>query len=265
MIKINFLFLFLFLFLGAEENIPRERYFYRAIILGDLTLVKKYIQEGIDINFKDNTNITPLVLATKYNHTEIIKLLLKNKAQVNVKDEYMSPLVFAIRNNNIEIVKLLISSGADLNIYDGSGKNLLTLAASQKCYAILELLLKTNFFEVDKPDKNGETLGLYATYDDEIKRIMKNLSLNMALKWQDIQNEYDLTISIWGNEIFINFHATNKNELLIELKKIKDKGNSRILILMYASSNMKTLDFVIRELNKNKINDFVIKPLGIEK
>jgi len=54
-----------------------------AIAKGDLTSVKAFISYGADINEKSN-DMTPLMLAARYNQVEIINLLLQNGASVKV-------------------------------------------------------------------------------------------------------------------------------------------------------------------------------------
>ena len=50
-----------------------------AIAKGDVATVKTFISYGADINEKSN-DMTPLMLAARYNQVEIINLLLQNGA-----------------------------------------------------------------------------------------------------------------------------------------------------------------------------------------
>jgi len=54
-----------------------------AIAKGDVTSVKAFISYGADINEKSN-DMTPLMLAARYNQVEIINLLLQSGASVKV-------------------------------------------------------------------------------------------------------------------------------------------------------------------------------------
>jgi len=54
-----------------------------AIAKGDIVSVKAFISYGADINEKSN-DMTPLMLAARYNQVEIINLLLQNGASVKV-------------------------------------------------------------------------------------------------------------------------------------------------------------------------------------
>ena len=54
-----------------------------AIAKGDITSVKAFIGYGVNINETSN-DMTPLMLAARYNQVEIIDLLLQNGASIKV-------------------------------------------------------------------------------------------------------------------------------------------------------------------------------------
>ena len=57
-----------------------------AISKGDIEVVKKFIEYGVDVNEKSN-GMSPLMVAARYNKVEIIKILLSNGANLKAKDE----------------------------------------------------------------------------------------------------------------------------------------------------------------------------------
>ena len=57
-----------------------------AIIKGDVLAVKKIIEYGADLEETTN-NLTPLMVAARYNKVEIIKLLLEKGAKKSTKNE----------------------------------------------------------------------------------------------------------------------------------------------------------------------------------
>ncbi len=58
----------------------------RAICKGDLETVKKFIEYGASVNEMSN-GLTPLMLAARYNHVEIIEILIENGANIELEDK----------------------------------------------------------------------------------------------------------------------------------------------------------------------------------
>jgi len=56
-----------------------------AITKGDLVVVKKFLEYGVDVNELTNGK-TPLMYAARYNELEIAKLLIEKGAKVDIKD-----------------------------------------------------------------------------------------------------------------------------------------------------------------------------------
>ena len=73
---------------------------------GNLEIVKLLIKDNININLKDTINRTPLRRAAKNGHLEIVKLLIKKNADPNIEDRHgLTPLLASL-----EFEKWLISS-----------------------------------------------------------------------------------------------------------------------------------------------------------
>jgi ankyrin repeat protein len=78
-----------------------------AICKGDVNIVKKFIEYGADVNEKSN-GMTPLMVAARYNKTEIIKLLLSKGAVLSAKDKNgFTALKYAALSNAHEAIELL--------------------------------------------------------------------------------------------------------------------------------------------------------------
>ena len=71
----------------------------KAAISGNIEAVKQYLDDGADVNTKDEVGRTPLHVAARKGHKEIAKLLIAEGADVNTKDENsLTPLDLAIQN-----------------------------------------------------------------------------------------------------------------------------------------------------------------------
>ena len=115
---------------------------------------------GKDINGKDAPGRTPLHIASMYENSrltlttrshnlKIVRLLLKNKAEIDVKDRLgFTPLHWASMCRNLEIVRLLLKNRAEVNVKDRDGRTPLHcasgggLARGRGHLEIIKLLLK---------------------------------------------------------------------------------------------------------------------------
>ena len=98
-----------------------------------LDAIKYVLIDGADVNAVDSTTgWTPLLrFASLGGCKEIAELLIKFKADINVKDfEKKSPLMIAVINGNQPLVEVLVQNGADLTIRNEYGKSLYDLAVS---------------------------------------------------------------------------------------------------------------------------------------
>ena len=93
---------------------------------GDLEAVKKFLDEGADINQRGHGGGgTPLHCASSWsNKKEVVELLIAKGADVNAKSNRgETPLHLAAYNGHKEIVVLLIDASANVNAQDVLGSN----------------------------------------------------------------------------------------------------------------------------------------------
>ena len=87
-----------------------------AINFDNYENVKLLLDNGADVNAKDNEGKTPLYWAVEMGKYEIVKLLLEHGADVDIKDnDGHTPLHFAIDNYKCEIANFLLDYVADVN------------------------------------------------------------------------------------------------------------------------------------------------------
>lgn len=77
--------------------------------------VKFLLENGADVNTKDNKNFTLLMYCVQFNDLSLIELALSYGARVNDRDSSgFTALDYAIKNNNLDSVKLLHNYGAEI-------------------------------------------------------------------------------------------------------------------------------------------------------
>jgi glutaminase len=85
----------------------------------DLVTITKLIKHGMDVNFRDYDDRTPLHIACSEGNIEAVQLLLQYKADPNIKDRWgQSPLDNAIKAGHFDIEKIITKNNREINIDD---------------------------------------------------------------------------------------------------------------------------------------------------
>ena len=76
-----------------------ENKLIEACKAADLNLIKKHIDNGADINIKDNEDNTALIIACEKNHEEIALFIISKGANVSAQNKFSyTPLMWATLN-----------------------------------------------------------------------------------------------------------------------------------------------------------------------
>jgi ankyrin repeat protein len=121
------------------------------------------IKNYADIDSVDNTNNTPLLLASIKSYYECVKLLIENGADVNkASNNDYTPIIVASENGNSSLVELLFENGADINKTNKANNTPLLIASKNGHCCCVELLIKNGAI-VNKDNHYGDTPLLVAS------------------------------------------------------------------------------------------------------
>jgi len=133
-----------------------------ACWLGQIDVVERLLQQGnININRLDSNGESFIDVAYSMGHKNIVKLLLQQKmidTDILENDTIkFTPLNIACRFGHIDIVELLLDQNVDINQINRCGQTSLHIACEKGQENIIKLLLQQNNIELNIIDKNGST------------------------------------------------------------------------------------------------------------
>ena len=106
---------------------------HKAAALGDIEVVKQFLDSGTDVNAKDETGGSPLDEAAGWGRNDIVELLIAKGADVNAKfdDDGSTPLHLSAWRGHFETAELLIAAGSEVNAKMEDGDTPLDLAEKE--------------------------------------------------------------------------------------------------------------------------------------
>lgn len=104
-------------------------------------IVKLLIKNGANVNKKNSYRENALIKAVNGGHKNIVILLIKNKAKINTKNSLeQTPLIIAVKRGDLCISKVLLDNNANIHDKDNYGKTALDYAKELGHYNLVELL-----------------------------------------------------------------------------------------------------------------------------
>jgi len=203
--------------------------FLKNVSKKNISAIKKQLTQGEDINQQaTKSGYTGLHIATNKGDKKMIKFLLENKADPNIKDNKGQTVIFLLLKtfyDKGEILQLLIDAGADINLKNADANTLweyiLENEHTKKQIEILEILAENNCIIDTLTDKTGKNVlhKVAEIYDtDKLVKILvekRNFNVNAvdingwtALHFAISQDNYETTKALLEAGAAINQKTT---------------------------------------------------------
>lgn len=128
-----------------------------AVSRSDHAEVNRLIDEGANVNARNERGETPLYLATRAAYAPLVSVLIIAGANVNAPaDDGTTPLHVAAEQGNLAIAQILVSEGANPNTKAKNGTTPLHVAAKQGNAKLVENLIDAGA-NVSLPDASGQS------------------------------------------------------------------------------------------------------------
>lgn len=245
------LFLFLFISNPAFSQIHLiDSIKYAKSVKSIETLIDKH---QLDVNLS-NSYTTPLVTAANYSDLEMVKMLLRKGAKINLMAKNINtqatPLMTAIRSRKPKIAELLLEQGADISIQNFYGETALYYAVKKQQMEIIKTLVEKGAdLNIKKSTSWDDILGqtfnnIWSTTDPSVDSIFYYLVEHGA---QLTERHLNIVLRV-NNKPRINF---------ILSKGIKPSNQS-----LHNACHRGDLDLVRRLINEYDLDPLFIKKNG---
>ncbi|RUM74670.1 MAG: ankyrin repeat domain-containing protein [Sulfurovum sp.] len=108
---------------GLDETDETTILFYTIRKYGSIEALEILLEHGVDIREIDPDGLSALDVAIKFKREDVIKLCIDKGIDINEthRQSGITPIILASCFNNTSIVELLLSHGADINAQDSGG------------------------------------------------------------------------------------------------------------------------------------------------
>ncbi|MFA6303935.1 MAG: ankyrin repeat domain-containing protein [Legionella sp.] len=195
-------------------------------------------------NITDSDNKNALMAAIETKNHEIIKLLLNSPMDINAKDITGSTaLMIAVRNKDYGSISLLLEhANIDLSIVNNEGMNALFIAIKNQDSKSLNLLLHSAQSNPNLTNKDGMTALMFAIENNDIQSIqilLQTPDINVLTKNNQGLTALMLAVKLNNTSIVAMLLQTNKFDLKSEvnhklniLSLAKEVNNPEMLFII---------------------------------
>ena len=193
------------------------------------------LDNGYDINYKDEVENTLLHFASASNYPESVSYILAKGLNLESKNiDGSTPLRMAAAVcDNTQVLQTLIDAGADIHTINNSGENLLITAARNPNPEIIKFVLNLGF-DTEDHDNDGFTALLNAAFwqtNTEVLDILIDAGANVRAKTNSGDNLFH---NAAGNEnkeiakyVSVAFNTSDMNNADVTcLEKVLLEGKS---------------------------------------
>ena len=180
-----------------------------------------------------NDGLSALMLASANGHIEIVKLLLDNRAKVDMQENNgVSALMMASDRGYIEVARLLLEQGAKVDMQANNGVSALVMASAQGHIEVARLLLEQGA-KVDMQENDGVSALMLVSTNGHIE-IVKLLLDNRAKVDMQANNINGVSALMMASA---QGHIEVARLLLEQGAKVDMQENDGLSALMLASAN----------------------------
>ena len=148
---------------GDPKGTQTDEQLLAAAAIGDLGAIKFALDAGANVDTRDATGRTPLMVATEAHQTEAFRALLAAGGDVDLQDQKQdNPFLYAGAEGMVDILRLANEAGADPTITNRFGGTALIPASERGHVEVVRYLLTATEIDVNHVNRLGWTALLEA-------------------------------------------------------------------------------------------------------
>ncbi len=207
---------------SSELDSNPEKAFHDAAVDGDIDMIKRLIERGIDVNSYYQGR-TALIDAAIRGRTEIVKLLIQAGANANLGDQIdgdVPPLYtvamesYGRYESSNDILELLVDGGADINAVHGYGNITALMGVARNGNIDGVKFLVEKGADINIKDEYGATALLYAAdkgHADIVKYLISK-GADVHLRTKNGKTALSLAIKYKNDEVIKILKAKGAKE-----------------------------------------------------
>ncbi|PWQ93574.1 ankyrin repeat domain-containing protein [Leucothrix arctica] len=154
---------------GSEKS---EADFKYAILKGNISRIKWYLDAGYDVNTRNKDGITPLFIAAVKGDDVFFHELISKGAKISIlANDNSNLLLAAVMGENLSLIRYLIGKGQDINKPAKEGNTSLHVAFARLNTYIITLLLQEGADPTIANDKGDTGTSLAKQWKLDIDRL----------------------------------------------------------------------------------------------
>ncbi|XP_078255352.1 kinase D-interacting substrate of 220 kDa B isoform X4 [Rhinoraja longicauda] len=210
-----------------ERNESGQTPLMLAAEQGNLEIVQELLKKGANCNLEDVDNWTALISASKEGHLEIVSELINFNANLEHRDMGgWTSLMWAAYKGHVEISRLLLEKGANPNITGQYSVYPIIWAAGRGHHEIVKLLLQHGA-KVNCSDKYGTTPLIWAARKGHLECVKHLLEMGADVDQEGANSMTALIVAVKGGYTEEVKELLNRNPNV----NLTDKdGNTALMI-----------------------------------
>lgn len=162
-----------------------------AVGSGRSEIVKMLLERKDNVNTRNKMLVHPVHSAARTGDLEILKILVKHNALLNARNALQqTPLYLAAATNHLDVIDYLVQSGASINLWDQDGVTPIMVACIEGHLEAVSLL-SNHGARLDILDKDDKSILFHAAEKNRPEIITLILKNHRGMELMFLNDQYD--------------------------------------------------------------------------